>query len=125
MRKLQRFYTDFRALPGIVRFGILLALAILVMLVVPSGAKAQDLIARKGADSVTISERPCAVASVLIQIDRILPDEREKFQRADGTFGGKKYFACWRTSPGGVHLIYEDGDQGVVPLTEFKPVLSM
>lgn len=125
MRKLQRLWTNFCALPGIVRFGLGLALAILAMLALPGTAKAEDRIARQGADSVTISERPCLVASVLIQIDRLAPGEREKFQRADATFGGQKFFACWQAVPGGVHLIYEDGDQGLIPAADLKPVLGI
>jgi hypothetical protein len=122
MRKLQRFYTDFRALPGIVRFGILLALAILVMLVVPSGAKAQDRIARQGADSVTITDRPCGQKDILGTIGERVGSE---FLAAHGRFGGKDYRACWRPLGPSAHIVYEDGDQGIVPLADFKPVLSI
>lgn len=97
----------------------------LILLVAAGSAAAEDRIARQGADSVTISERPCTVASVLIQIDKVAPGERDQFQRADATFGGQRYFACWRTIPGGVHVVYEDGDQGVIPAGELKPVTTI
>jgi hypothetical protein len=125
MNRARRAWRSFRAMPSIVQFGAYLALAILIMLALPSGARAEDRIARQGHDEVMISESPCMFASVLIEIDKVLPGQREQFRRAVTHFGGKKYFACWRPMGGGAHLVYEDGDQGIVPFADFKRVLSL
>jgi hypothetical protein len=34
---------------------------------------------------------------------------------------GHRYHACWIVDGDSAHLLYEDGDQGLVPLADFKP----
>jgi len=37
---------------------------------------------------------------------------------------GRTFAACWRMTPNGAHVMYEDGDQGLVPLSDLKPELT-
>ena len=39
--------------------------------------------------------------------------------------GGRMYSACWTTGNGGVHLVYDDGDQGIVPFGDLKEDLGV
>jgi hypothetical protein len=33
---------------------------------------------------------------------------------------GQSFKACWLVDGSDAHLLYEDGDQGLIPLSEFK-----
>jgi hypothetical protein len=79
-----------------------------------------DSEARHGNDVVRITARPCSDPNVL----RHIPDSGRQldFRAATGTFSGQTYSACWTPIPGGVGLIYEDADQGVIPQGDLKPV---
>lgn len=91
----------------------------IILLLIAGPLLAGDRIASRGGDHVRISDLPCPYASVL----RFIPEEQRKdFQKADSRFQGQRYFACWRNIGEAVHLIYEDGDQGVIPVSELKPV---
>jgi hypothetical protein len=37
---------------------------------------------------------------------------------------GQTFTACWRVVGNAAHLLYEDGDQGIIPLAELKPEMS-
>jgi hypothetical protein len=82
---------------------------------------AQDLIARQGDDSVRLSEDTCKSQLVL---SRLEPGMGEHFRAASAMFQGQRYQACWRMMGNAAYLIYEDGDQGVIPAAELKPELS-
>lgn len=80
-------------------------------------AFAATMVARQGDSQVLLYDKPCEVASVL----RFIPENyRPAFRRADAHIGGQKWFACFRVVEDKVHLIYEDGDQGLIDVTEFK-----
>lgn len=117
MQKLSRLWSAFRRWPGIVRFGILLAIAFIA---VPALADAE---ARQGNDWVRITERPCVDLNVLEKIGLAMSNPLE-FRAATARVGGKSYAACWKPVRGGVALVYEDGDQGVIPLNHLKEVPS-
>jgi hypothetical protein len=91
----------------------------LVMLFV-TGLALADAEARQGSDFVRITARPCSDPNVL----RHIPDSGRQldFRAATGTFSGQTYSACWTPLRGGIGLVYEDGDQGVVPQADLKPV---
>lgn len=95
---------------------------LIAALIAAGPALAADRIARQGDDEVTIRETPCTVASVLMRIPEA---QREGWQRADARFQGQRFFACWRVLQGAVELLYDDGDQGILPLTAFKDVLEI
>jgi hypothetical protein len=82
---------------------------------------AQDLIARLGDDSVRLSEETCKSQLV---ISRLEPGMADEFRAASAMFQGQRYQACWRMMGNAAYLIYEDGDQGIIPATELKPELS-
>ena len=82
---------------------------------------AQDLIARQGDDSVRLSEDACKSQLV---ISRLEPGMADEFRAASALFQGQRYQACWRMMGNAAYLIYEDGDQGIIPATELKPELS-
>lgn len=84
-------------------------------------AFAGDLVARQGGDSVRLAEAPCKVEKVLSQLE---PKLQEKYREATATVQGRTFAACWRMTPAGAHLMYEDGDQGLVPTTDLKPELT-
>ena len=82
---------------------------------------AQDLIARQGDDSVRLSEEACKSELV---ISRLEPGMAEQFRAASAVFQGQRFQACWRMMGNAAYLIYEDGDQGIIPAGELKPELS-
>jgi len=82
---------------------------------------AQDLIARQGDDSVRLSEESCKSQLVISRLD---PGMAEQFRSASAVFQGQRFQACWRMMGNAAYLIYEDGDQGIIPATELKPELS-
>ena len=82
---------------------------------------AQDLIARQGDDSVRLSEEACKSQLVL---SRLEPSMHGQFHAASAFFQGQRFQACWRMMGNAAYLIYEDGDQGVIPASELKPELS-
>jgi hypothetical protein len=82
---------------------------------------AQDLIARQGDDSVRLSEEACKSDLVL---SRLEPGDIKDYHAASAMFQGQRFQACWRMVGNAAYLIYEDGDQGVIPAQELKPELS-
>ena len=82
---------------------------------------AQDLIARQGDDSVRLSEEACKSDLVL---SRLEPGIAAQFHHASAVFQGQRYQACWRMMGNAAYLVYEDGDQGIIPARELKPELS-
>lgn len=88
---------------------------------VAAPAFSQELVARQGTDSVRLSEAACQSELVLARVDAGSQDE---YKAATAEFQGQNFVACWRTMGGVAHLVYEDGDQGVIPLQELKPELT-
>lgn len=84
-------------------------------------ALAEELVARQGTDSVRLSDAACESKLVL---SRVEPGSAEEYKAATAEFQGQNFVACWRTMGAVAHLVYEDGDQGIIPLEELKPELS-
>jgi hypothetical protein len=84
-------------------------------------AFAQDLIARQGDDSVRLSEAACKSELVL---SRLEPGTANAFRAASAVFQGQRYQACWVMVGESAYLVYEDGDQGIIPAQELKPELA-
>jgi hypothetical protein len=68
-------------------------------------------VASNGKDWVRLSKEPCTRVNA--------PDKAER-KAASAFIDGKPYFACWRPLNGQIHLVYEDGDQGLIPLHDFQ-----
>lgn len=94
---------------------------ILAALVAASPAFA-DLEARQGSDRVRFMESACTDETVLARIE---PTARKEYRAAAAHFQGQDYAACWRPSGNVMHLVYADGDQGIVPMQDLKPVLDV
>ncbi|MBE7369617.1 hypothetical protein [Ramlibacter pallidus] len=84
-------------------------------------AFAQELVARQGDDSVRLSDTACKSDLVLGRLD---PSAAAEYRQASAVFQGQRFNACWRMVGGAAHLVYEDGDQGIIPATELKPELT-
>lgn len=84
-------------------------------------AFAQDLVARQGNDTVRLADAPCTSEQVLARIE---PALRPKFRAAMAVVEGHSFEACWLSAGDVAHLLYEDGDQGIVPLSDLKPDLT-
>ncbi|MEJ8837186.1 hypothetical protein [Ramlibacter sp. AN1133] len=82
---------------------------------------AQELVARQGDDSVRLSEAACSSELVL---SRIEPGAAGEYKAASAVFQGQRFTACWRMMGNVAHLVYEDGDQGIIPVAELKPDLT-
>jgi hypothetical protein len=82
---------------------------------------AQELVARQGDDSVRLSEAACNSELVLRRID---PAAAGEYKAASAVFQGQRFTACWRMMGNVAHLVYEDGDQGIIPVAELKPDLT-
>jgi len=82
---------------------------------------AGDMVARQGSDAVHLGESPCKSEQVLKLLD---PQLQTKYHAATATVQGRTFAACWRMTPNGAHVMYEDGDQGLVPLSDLKPELT-
>lgn len=117
-------WTRFKALPGIVRFGVLLALVILAMVALPLQAQAEMVYEDSDGDMVRVLDTACP-ADIAV---RAQEGQRGYFKEAVTRMGGRYFRACALPAsiPGfsgpQVYLIYEDGDQGVIPNGELKPV---
>lgn len=85
-------------------------------------ALATDLVATEGRDTVRLAEAACTNTTVLNQVEH---DMRRYLRAASAELQGRNYVACWRPTAVGAHLIYEDGDQGLVPLSNLRTLLRV
>lgn len=97
------------------------ALLLCAALAAAAPAMADELVARNGDDSVRLGEAPCTSQLVLSRLDKQM---HEQYKNASASVGGQQFSACWRVVGNAAHLLYEDGDQGIIPLAELKPELS-
>ena len=58
-------------------------------------------------------------------LGRLAPQVHPSFRAATAVVSGKTYAACWRPTGDRVYLIYEDGDEGLVPVRQLRPELSV
>lgn len=82
---------------------------------------AEELVARQGDDSVRLSDAACRSELVL---SRLEPASAKQYRSASAVFQGQRFQACWRMVGNAAHLVYEDGDQGIIPAHELKPELT-
>jgi hypothetical protein len=84
-------------------------------------AFADDLIAREGDDSVRLADAPCESQVIM----KLVPETHGEYKKASAVVKGQNYVACWREMGNVAHLIYEDGDQGIIPMVELKRELTV
>ncbi len=94
-------------------------LCVAAMLAAP--AFADEVVASSGRDTVRLSNAPCTNAAVLA---RLKPQFHTVLRHASATVQGQTYTACWVVEGSSAHLLYEDGDQGLIPLSDFKAPIS-
>ena len=82
---------------------------------------AEELIARQGSDTVRLSDSACKSELVLSRLDS---RAKAEYRAATAYFQGQNFVACWRVMGNVAHLVYEDGDQGIIPIQELKPAMS-
>ncbi|RYG14480.1 MAG: hypothetical protein EON92_02000 [Burkholderiales bacterium] len=88
----------------------------------PFRGHAGELVAYNGNDTIRLTEAPCTSESVLAHV----PEEvRSDFMTANVTLKGERYTACWRITPVAAHLVYEDGDQGLVPVSILETTVEI
>jgi hypothetical protein len=97
------------------------AVLLLCAALVSMPALSQNLVARQGEDTIRLGDAPCSDESVL---NNVPPQFREEFMSASAVVQGHAFAACWRKAGSAAHLVYEDGDQGILPLSDLKEEMS-
>lgn len=95
---------------------------LLCSLLAAAPAFAQNLVAYEGGTAARLSERPCSNEQVLGQLD---PQLRPAFRDASVVVNGQTFSACWGPAGSAVYLLYEDGDEGLIPAHKLKPEMSV
>jgi hypothetical protein len=101
---------------------IMKAIAFLCATLSMASAIAGELVSYGDGNTIRLADSACTSEKVLSQVE---PEFRTQFRAASADLQGKQFTACWHITPDGAHLIYEDGDQGLVPLARLKPLLSI
>lgn len=94
------------------RFALLCAGALLA-----APAMADEVIASNGPDFVRLSDSQCTNEKVLALAT---PPLRARLRDAVANISGQSFKGCWIVEGNMAHLVYEDGDQGLVPISEFR-----
>lgn len=83
-----------------------------------SAVATESLVFKTGKNVITILLAPCDTKAGVFAT---MPDTiRSEFQAAKILWDGKEFAGCWAAKPGSVYLIDETGDQGEIPMSEFK-----
>lgn len=87
-----------------------------------SASASDSMVAHGPSDeTVRISHDACTDEAVIAQIERVAARYRKLFYEASATVDGKLFHACWLADGEYVHVLYEDGDHGMIPMSDFKP----
>jgi hypothetical protein len=79
-----------------------------------------DFIARQGSDSVIIhTTSACSNEKIIARAPERF---RDSLVSAKGHFQGKDFDACAFPYGESVYVLYDDGDNGMIPMSEFKPL---
>lgn len=76
------------------------------------------LTARIDTSTFLIYEERCTLKAALDEVPASL---HSRLGKAQATVEGKVYSACWHIVPGGIKVLYEDGDIGMIPYEAFSP----
>lgn len=82
---------------------------------------AGELVSHEGDATIRLADKECTSQPVL---DQLKPELRPQFRAASAVLQGRAFDACWHITPRGAHLIYEDGDEGLVPFDALKPLID-
>ncbi len=97
-------------------------LALVCAALIAAPAMAEEMVSYRDGNTIRLGEGDCTSELVLNQVE---PALQTQFRSASVELEGQKFAACWRVTPAGAFLIYEDGDQGLVPFNSLKPLLSI
>jgi len=84
-------------------------------------ALAGNLVAHEGGDTVRLADGPCTSEPVL---NLLQPELHADYKAATATVQGRTFAGCWRQAGNVAHLVYEDGDEGIIPIADLKPELT-
>jgi hypothetical protein len=98
-----------------------LALLCAALVAAAAPSFADDLVARRGADTARLTDAACTNEQVLQQIQA---QARPAFRAALVEVQGQTFQACWGTTGDAIYLLFEDGDEGLIPVNELKTELS-
>jgi len=90
---------------------------ILAVTLAAGAAMAADLVAYEGTDMIRLTRQACTNPAVLGRLD---PQLQTQFRSANAVLQGQRYAACWSMTPTAAYLVYEDGDEGLVPLNKLE-----
>jgi len=93
------------------------SIVLLCAVLATTPAMAGDLVAYEGTNMIRLTAQACTNEAVL---QRIEPEARASFWTASAVLQGQRYTACWRITPIAAYLLYEDGDQGLIPLEKLQ-----
>lgn len=85
-------------------------------------ALATELVSYEGGNTIRLADGACTNETVLARLD---PQLHNFFKAASAVVNGRSFSACWSMTPAGAHLIYEDGDQGLVRRDSLKVLLAV
>ncbi|QJW83870.1 hypothetical protein HK414_07280 [Ramlibacter terrae] len=77
--------------------------------------------ARRGDDSVRLSDAACQSELVLARVE---PGAQEEYKAATARFGGPELRGLLAHHGRRRPPVYEDGDRGIIPMQELKPELQ-
>jgi len=78
------------------------------------------LVVREGNDMIRLADDRCQSEQVL---QRLPVELHAHYRSATAVLQGVRFSACWRRHGSAAHIVYEDGDQGVIPMANLKPEL--
>ncbi len=123
-RNKQSNWSKFKALPGIVQFGVWLALAISLMLVWPTAARAQEMVIKAGAFTLRLQQGPCVVPELLQIMELVGAETTPKAMAVtkETSEGSEHRRGCWALDEdGNVLAADEKGGGARIPMSAFKP----
>lgn len=92
------------------------------VLLASAPAMANELVAYNGTDSIRLTEAECTNETVIRHLE---PGTQSEFRAATAVLQGQSFTACWRAIPSAAHLVYEDGDQGLIPVSTLKETVGI
>ena len=97
-------------------------LAVLAILFPLTTVSAGDIVMRyadEAGNYVRLFDAPCSNGTIMA---RVPPQYRESMRSGEGKIDKKVYASCWVALDGErVGIIFDDGDQVVLPMAIFKP----
>jgi hypothetical protein len=101
-------------------WGAIIALTILLLVLFSPAAHAADRVMRaQSGETITLQDGACKSAMLL---ELAYPQYKKLLKAAvyADAAGKNKVVGCYLEHEGNAHLVFEDGDRFVIPMTEFR-----